>query len=1532
MDNNNNNNNSHSYPQHQDDPIHLATLVSTDPGNKGQSIDSSSYDPSNEKNLDLNNNQQFLLPQPQQQQQQQYPVQPSLEITNASQDALVPNNMNEKDFSSFVGTGTDSIQPPAPVAAPRMKLANLVDKVRVAQILEKSQPDLLSAETSVGANTSSSSSIRLSPLSSNTLDQPESGKASGSMLGGDIIPTTRRPSSTIHNVIEDPEEHHHQSHLRLHSHSRDGGGEDVASGHHRMSHLFPKIFSKDGIRNALFLNSAATAFQKHRAKEAKTMYLPAAALAVMGSAVPALWMRRDDKGRRPPAVLFQMLRIAVTDSEIDLGVSKQIIFRLEMQYGDVKWVIRRTLYEFYKLHLILSAKRFDNLPKFPSQVSYAFSMAKASIGMRAEEKINYIRQSNLARRQALQDYLIQTLQSLDWTVAYDLYEFLEISALSLTKDMGWKGKESYVETKVTDNIHGMCSFGRLKRWNKNWALLRDSYLAFCSTVGSEEPTDVFIFDQTFYVNHKEHYLGLNMHHIEIGNSHRKIEIKGDHNREMLEWMENFTKLKQSSPWVNSHRFGSFAPQRSDAKVRYYVDGKDYFHAVSDAILAAKTEIYICDWWLSPELYLRRPPEKNEEFRLDRLLKKKAMEGVMIYIVVYKEISLALTLDSAHTKIWLQDLHPNIQVQRHPDHISVTATQFWAHHEKICVVDCRLAFIGGLDLCFGRYDSRTHQLADYHPSGGGTIWPGQDYSNPRIKDFANVRDYNNNLIERKLLARMPWHDVSVGVAGQPARDIARHFVQRWNFVKLEKGMKKSHMKFLTPKGEFVSTRNESGWTGTQKVQLLRSSTLWSQGVDLERSIQDAYLSCIQNAEHFIYIENQFFVTLAAENGHPDLKNKIGIALVERITRAHNEGKKFRVIVVMPLMPAFEADIMSSEAGTLRKYIGFYGLRSFDRIKHGKFDAIVEAVREAEERRKGNSSGSNNGTSSNLSQASMSQEHLSEADLNQPQAPRKAGGKNKGKSLASMFLLEPIPRGEEAARIEAIANERKELDMRTTWDDSITKRAMNPAVREHGYIPAATENSLADSQINANIQQETYEAEIAAGNHGSAGNTSPQILDGLGTMVRSAVEKVKGTKEQGDLEPRHHKITRDSLFHRHHHQHDDDEDSVHMEERQGRESMLIPHWGEDDKDKQSIKDGAESIIEPVPGDAREERDEQEGPSTGDEAEPVPVTRPIVDNEVEDFVTEQLYIHSKLMIVDDRIIICGSANINDRSQVGFRDSEIAMIIEDTDMVPSRMNGEPYQAGKLAHALRTDLFKEHLGLLHHVDHDVVTKASVLPVDLDAPHKDPEQERLELIRKANAQAQEQQQQAGSSSSGVGGILQVPAGEDQQNSHIHHPHPLQQHHDGMGYVQTYTPNVDETKAMEEWLSPNPDDAQGDAKKATAKDPEAANQIVMDPLHDSFYEGWWKPVAKTNTEIFREVFRCVPDDSVETWDEYRAFVPNPKKVLQGHVAMEGATADQVTDRLQRVTGHLVEFPTKFLSKENLMGGAVEGAVVPMEIFT
>ena len=79
----------------------------------------------------------------------------------------------------------------------------------------------------------------------------------------------------------------------------------------------------------------------------------------------------------------------------------------------------------------------------------------------------------------------------------------------------------------------------------------------------------------------------------------------------------------------------------------------------------------------------------------------------------------------------------------------------------------------------------------------------------------------------------------------------------------------------------------------------------------------------------------------------------------------------------------------------------------------------------------------------------------------------------------------------------------------------------------------------------------------------------------------------------------------------------------------------------------------------------------------------------------VTEIVYVHSKLMVVDDRVAIIGSANINDRSMLGSRDSEVAVILEDTDMMEGKMKGQAYNVGKFSHSLRCHLMKEHLGLL---------------------------------------------------------------------------------------------------------------------------------------------------------------------------------------------------------------------------------------------
>lgn len=48
--------------------------------------------------------------------------------------------------------------------------------------------------------------------------------------------------------------------------------------------------------------------------------------------------------------------------------------------------------------------------------------------------------------------------------------------------------------------------------------------------------------------------------------------------------------------------------------------------------------------------------------------------------------------------------------RHPDHVS-SSVYLWAHHEKIIVIDQSVAFVGGIDLAYGRWDDGEHRLTD-----------------------------------------------------------------------------------------------------------------------------------------------------------------------------------------------------------------------------------------------------------------------------------------------------------------------------------------------------------------------------------------------------------------------------------------------------------------------------------------------------------------------------------------------------------------------------------------------------------------------------------------------------------------------------------------------------------------------------------------------------------------------------------------------------------------------------------------------------
>ncbi|KAI9029631.1 hypothetical protein CLU79DRAFT_735104 [Phycomyces nitens] len=960
------------------------------------------------------------------------------------------------------------------------------------------------------------------------------------------------------------------------------------------------------------------------------------------------------------------LKVSVTDSELDQTALQRLwMFRIELKYGDIKWTIKRSIIEIYNLHLILTFKasvssHLPNPPSFPLQLSRLLSTALIiRISQPDEEKAEVSHETLLKRRMGLEAYLEQVIQLSRFVINIDLCEFLELSGISIVKDMGWKGKEGYLETKVSPLPPSLIQSFRPTR-GKEWVIIRDSYLAFAKSIDSSSPSDVFLFDNTFKVCRvTKKFAPYHQNKIRISNSSRSIELKCPTTRICDEWMDNLLKVQKESTWVTNHRFKSFAPSRQLAKAKWFIDGKDYFEAVAEAILSAKSEIYIEDWWLSPELYLQRPPKENDEYRIDRLLKRKASQGVMVYIVVYKDRS-PLTLDSQHTVDWLGNIHPNIIVQRHAS----TTLWLWAHHEKIVVIDYRLAFIGGLDLCFGRYDTPEHTLSDYygHHSSHKQVFPGQDYSNPRIKDFKNVSQYDISLIDKSITPRMPWHDVHVAMVGPPARDIARHFVQRWNFVKSTRAKDKSDLPFLLPKGEYVSSRDEMKFRGTCRIQVVRSSAGWSQGVPREHSIYTAYMECISKAKHFIYIENQFFIAAT----HPEdkiIKNKIGEALVERIKRAHWEGQKFRIIVVIPCAPGFEGDFNNPDLRSM-------SLRS---VAHYQYMSISRG----------------------------------------------------GSSILERLRAENIP-AEEYIGFYSLRNWGK-ITPTPQAELHSKRRTSEPLSYPPPFLSSLTETTTSSSSLSRGFESKT--------------------------------EKSDGEDHLNSA--RHHK---------------------------GKKKIHV----------RSVSEGKTPNL-------------MSGSIRGN----------MSDGRL-DYVTEQVYIHSKLMIIDDKIVLCGSANINDRSQLGHRDSEIAVVIEDTDLVPSRMNGEPYMAGRYALTLRMELFKEHLGLL-----------------------------------------------------------------QGSRDKHFP-------------------------VQDTFSQQPNEIDSD-------------NLVLDPLATSFNANW-KKIAKRNTMIYRHLFRCVPDDTVHTFERHRKFVPDTN-VHAGHIANPHFTNDEILNKLNEIQGHLVEFPTQYLCDANMTASIMQEATPP-----
>jgi phospholipase D1/2 len=81
--------------------------------------------------------------------------------------------------------------------------------------------------------------------------------------------------------------------------------------------------------------------------------------------------------------------------------------------------------------------------------------------------------------------------------------------------------------------------------------------------------------------------------------------------------------------------------------------------------------------------------------------------------------------------------------------------------------------------------------------------------------------------------------------------------------------------------------------------------WSIGHRTEKSIFECWRDTISSAHHYVYIENQFFLSNLAST---DVQNDLARVLLEKLVAAASQNIPFRAVIVIPLHP--EGDFLNA----------------------------------------------------------------------------------------------------------------------------------------------------------------------------------------------------------------------------------------------------------------------------------------------------------------------------------------------------------------------------------------------------------------------------------------------------------------------------------------------------------------------------------------------------------------------------------------------------------------------------------------------
>eukprot|EP00252_Welwitschia_mirabilis_P021815 TRINITY_DN5710_c0_g1_i1.p1 TRINITY_DN5710_c0_g1~~TRINITY_DN5710_c0_g1_i1.p1 ORF type:complete len:866 (+),score=131.96 TRINITY_DN5710_c0_g1_i1:140-2737(+) len=380
-----------------------------------------------------------------------------------------------------------------------------------------------------------------------------------------------------------------------------------------------------------------------------------------------------------------------------------------------------------------------------------------------------------------------------------------------------------------------------------------------------------------------------------------------------------------------------------------------------AILEAHHLVYIAGWSVFYKVRLVReskrplPETLKKDFTLGDLLKYKSEEGVRVLLLVWDDKTShhnfllrtegVMQTHDEETKRFFK--HSSVQCVLAPRYASnklswvkqhVVGT-LYTHHQKTVIVDSQAsgnnrkltAFVGGLDLCDGRYDTPEHRLL----KDLDTIFK-EDFHNPTFPTNPNCQG-----------PRQPWHDLHTKIEGPAAYDVLKNFEQRWRkatklrnfgqrFKKTTKWYDDSLLKIeriswiLSPsKAHSIAADDSKLWVSDKNnpdtcyVQIFRSidsgsvkgfpkypkeieeqNLICRKNLIIDKSIHKAYVKAIRSAQHFIYIENQYF--LGSSYNWPTYKNAgahnlIPMELALKIASKIRMKEDFAVYIIIPLWP-------------------------------------------------------------------------------------------------------------------------------------------------------------------------------------------------------------------------------------------------------------------------------------------------------------------------------------------------------------------------------------------------------------------------------------------------------------------------------------------------------------------------------------------------------------------------------------------------------------------------------------------------------